>query len=83
LVRPTLAIYITLFAVAVMAIAQIVYWKLVINREAAPGDAAPKGPAMDWALEPIDPRDGFAADTAEPLLVSEPAVVSEPVLFGA
>ncbi len=81
--RSTLAIYITLFAVAVMAIAQIVYWKLVINREAAPGDAAPKGPAMGWALEPIDPCGGFAAETAEVLLGSEPALVSEPVVFGA
>ena len=33
--RSTLAIYITLFAVAVVAIAQILYWKLVVTRDQA------------------------------------------------
>ena len=37
LVRATLAIYITLFAVVVMATAQVLYWKLVLSRE----DVAP------------------------------------------
>ncbi len=38
---------------------------------------------MGWALEPVDPWAGFEADALEPVLVSEPVRVREPVLLGA
>jgi hypothetical protein len=83
LVRSPLAIYITLFAVASVAIAQILYWKLVITRRGTAGDAAPEVADMGSALEPVDPWAGFAADASEPVPVSEPGRVREPVLVGA
>jgi hypothetical protein len=83
LVRSALAIYITLFAITSVAIAQILYWKLVINRHGAASDAAPEVPDMGWALEPVDPWTGFEADAVEPVLVPEPARVREPALLGA
>jgi hypothetical protein len=82
LVRSALAVYITLFAIALVAIAQILYWKLIVNREGGAGDAAPEIPDMSWALEPVDPCAGFEADVLEPVPVSEPVRVREPVLVG-
>lgn len=80
--RSALAIYITLSAVAVVAIAQILYWKLVINRESGAGDLAPDSPDMVW-LETVDTWAEFEADAVEPVELIEPGLVSEPVLLGA
>jgi hypothetical protein len=91
-VRSTLAIYITLFAVAVVAIAQILYFKLVLARGHAASEDVPE---MGWSYEPIDACIGVGVDdmepalaiepvpVAEPALVAEPAFVAEPVLLAA
>ncbi len=81
--RSALAIYITLFAITLVAIAQILYWKLVINRDGAAGEAAPEVADMGWAREPVDPWAGFEADALAPALLAEPVPVREPVLLAA
>ena len=83
--RSALAIYITLFAITSVAIAQILYWKLVINRRVAAGDLALEVPDIGCALEPVDPWAGLEADALEPVrvVVPEPVRGREPVLLGA
>jgi hypothetical protein len=75
LVRDALAIYITLLLIVTVAIAQVLYWKLVIAREDAAGDEIPDLPDMGWLHEPVDAWVGFEADGAEPALVGDPALV--------
>jgi hypothetical protein len=86
LVRSTLAIYITLFAVTLVAIAQILYFKLVLSRRrTAPEAASDTG----WLYEPVDACIGVgvhsldAALASEPPPVAEPAFAAEPVLLAA
>jgi hypothetical protein len=68
-----LAIYITLFAVAAVAVAQILYWKLVIRSDEARAedtcDAAwlPEAPVA-WPEVP--------AQAAEPLFAAEPVLAA-------
>jgi hypothetical protein len=73
LVKSTIAIYITLFAVAVVAAAQILYWRLVITR--TPAAAADIGDA-GWLPQPVraSPEIGMEAD--EPDLAAEPALLA-------
>ncbi len=76
LVRATLAIYITVAAIVIVAVAQILYWKLVIavedvtRRDAAREDL----PDLDWLTEPVQSWVGLEADDAEPVLVGEPVL---------
>jgi hypothetical protein len=92
LVRSTLAIYITLSAVAVVAIAQFLYFKLVLSRQQpASEDVADMG----WMHEPINAGIGVGVDdieealepervpVTEPAFVAEPAFAAEPALLAA
>jgi hypothetical protein len=75
MVRVTLAIYITLFAVALMAVAQVLYWRLVIAPEGDASAGVPQPdrmPDMDWLREPAEPWVGFEVDDMEPALVGDP-----------
>ncbi len=73
--RDALAIYITLLLIVTVAIAQLLYWKLVIAREHAVRDELSDLPDMDWLHEPIEAWVGFEADEAEPALVGDPVLV--------
>jgi hypothetical protein len=87
LVRSTLAIYITLSAVAVVAVAQILYFKLVIARDTTRAeDTAEAMPLQDalvaWpeiALEAAELR--RAAEST--LAAAEGRTALEPVLVAA
>jgi hypothetical protein len=70
----TLAIYITLASIAIVAFAQILYWKLVIAGEDVTGRNAGREdfPDMDWLCEPVQPWVGLEVDDPEPALVGEP-----------
>ena len=72
--RSTLAIYITLFAVAVVAVAQILYWKLVIARDEPCAEEA-------WATEWL--ADSLLAWPELELEAVEPQFAAEPVLAAA
>lgn len=75
MVTVMLAIYITLFAVALMAVAQVLYWKLVIAREGVASAGVPEAdqtPDMEWLREPAEPWVGFEADDVEPARVGDP-----------
>jgi hypothetical protein len=83
-VRATLAIYITLFAIALMAVAQILYWKLVIVRQGVAIDHVPetKGmpemdrmPDMAWLRGPADSWVGSEADDMAPTPAGDPVPV--------
>lgn len=88
--RSTLAIYITLSAVAAVAIAQILYFKLVLARQRAVSEDVPD---MGWLYEPMDAYIGVGAADMEPALeplpvaepgyVEEPGYVAEPALAAA
>jgi hypothetical protein len=71
-VRSTLAIYITLSAVAVVAIAQILYFKLVLARDKVVHDETPD---MAWLYEPVGPV-LVEVEEPEPLLAPEPALLA-------
>jgi uncharacterized protein involved in cysteine biosynthesis len=75
LVRDALAIYITLLLIVTVAVAQLLYWKLVIAREDPVGDMTPDVPDMDWLHQPVDAWVGGEADEAEPALVGERVLV--------
>jgi hypothetical protein len=84
LVRVTLAIYITLFAIASVAVAQTLYWKLVIAREGVAIDQVPETnrmpemddiPDMDWLHDPAESWVGFEADDMAPALAGDPVLV--------
>jgi hypothetical protein len=76
LVRATLAIYITVAAIVIVAVAQILYWKLVIaEADGTRRDAAREQiPDMDWLREPVEPWVGSDADDAGPVQVGEPVL---------
>jgi hypothetical protein len=77
LVRDALAVYITVLLIVMVAIAQLLYWKLVIAREDVACDRTADVPDMDWLRKPpVEAWVGFEADEAEP------AVVGDPVLAG-
>jgi hypothetical protein len=75
LVRDALAIYVTLLLIVTVAIAQVLYWKLVIARDDAAGDEIRDLPDMGWLHESVDAWVGFEADEAEPALVGDPVLV--------
>jgi hypothetical protein len=78
LVRDALAIYITLLLIVTVAIAQLLYWRLVIARQdVACGDARgfSELPDMDWLRQPVEAWVGFEADEAAPALVGDPVLV--------
>ena len=76
LVRATLAIYITVSAIVVVAVAQILYWKLVIAAEDVTRQDAARAdiPNLDWLHEPVQAWVGLEADHPEPVLVGEPVL---------
>lgn len=74
--RDALAIYVTLSLIVLVAIAQLLYWKLVIAREHVVGDEIPDISDMDWLRQSVEAWVGFEADEAEP------APVGDPVLAG-
>ena len=84
--RSALAIYITLFAVAVMAIAQILYFRLVLARRRIASEEAPETGLL---YEPIELYIGVQLDDTEPSVATEPvpaaepACAAEPVLLAA
>ncbi len=73
--RDALAIYITLLLIVTVAIAQVLYWKLVIARDHAVCDEIPDLPDMDWLHQSVQAWVGFEADEAEPALVGDPVLV--------
>ena len=73
--RDALAIYITLLLIVAVAIAQLLYWRLVITREDVAGDRIPDLPDMDWLHERVDAWAALAADEPEPGLVDAPVLV--------
>ena len=73
--RDALAIYITLLLIVTVAIAQVLYWKLVIAREHVVSDELEDFLDMDWLHEPVEAWVGFEADEAEPVLVGDPVLV--------
>jgi hypothetical protein len=74
LVRDALAIYITLALIVMVAIAQLLYWKLVIAREDVVREDSPDLPDMDWLRQPVDAWVGFEAGESEPALVGDPVL---------
>jgi hypothetical protein len=74
-VRDALAIYITLLLIVTVAIAQVLYFKLVIVRGDVASDETHDVPGMDWLREPVEPWVGFEADEAEPALVGNQVLV--------
>jgi hypothetical protein len=76
LVRAMLAIYITVAAIVIVAVAQILYWKLVITVQdvTRPDAAGEQIPDMDWLREPVETWVGLDADDAGPALVGEPVL---------
>jgi hypothetical protein len=76
LVRDALAIYITVLLVVMVAIAQLLYFKLVLARAKVVGEETPDIPDMDWLRKPpVEAWVGLEADEAEPALVGDPVLV--------
>ena len=74
--RDALAIYITLLLIVMVAIAQLLYWKLVIARKDVACEQTADIPAMDWLLEPpVNAWVGVEHDETEPALVGDPVLV--------
>jgi hypothetical protein len=73
LVRSTLAIYITLFAVAGVAFAQILYWKLVVAREPA---CAEEACAAEWLPDSLGAWPEFEIEAVEPQFAAEPVLAA-------
>jgi hypothetical protein len=80
LVKSTLAIYITLLAVVVVAAAQILYWKLVVTREEVCADDVRDA---GWLPEPVMAWPQIELETDEPGFAAEPVRVAEPALVAA
>jgi hypothetical protein len=77
LVRVTLAIYITLFAIALVAVGQLLYWKLVIARQGAATEGMPEMdriPDMDWLHEQAQSWVQFEVDDPQSALASGPVL---------
>lgn len=70
-----MAIYITLALIVTVAIAQVLYFKLVIARERPGRQETPEIPDMDWLRRPVEAWVGFEPD-------EELALVGDPVLAG-
>jgi hypothetical protein len=75
-VRNTLAIYITVSLIATVALAQLLYWRLVITRENRVADEPIDGFDMDWLYESVEAWVGLEADDAQPVPVDDPVLVS-------
>ena len=74
--RDALAIYITVLLIVMVAIAQLLYWKLVIAHEDVACDQTADIPDMDWLREPpVEAWVGFEPDEAEPALAGDPVLV--------
>jgi hypothetical protein len=70
------AIYITVLLIVMVAIAQLLYWKLVIAREDVVCEQTAEIPDLDWLREPpAEAWVGFEADEAEPAVVGDPVLV--------
>jgi hypothetical protein len=78
-----LAIYITVLLIVTVAVAQVLYWKLVIARENVASDETADFTELVWLRQPIDAWAGLETDEAQPALVDEPVPVDEPALVGA
>jgi hypothetical protein len=52
--------------IVIVAIAQVLYFKLVIAREDTASEETSDLPDMDWLHEPIETWVGFEVDEAEP-----------------
>jgi hypothetical protein len=76
-VNVTLAIYITLAAVALVAVAQILIWKLVITRGEAAGDDTAH--VAGWGPEPLEGLMAHHAVELVPVLAEEPLCSEEPL----
>jgi hypothetical protein len=74
-VRQTLAIYITLSLIVTVAIAQLIYWKLVIAREDDACEATTDTFDLDWLFESSQTWVGLEADEPEPVPVGDPVLV--------
>jgi hypothetical protein len=70
-----LAIYITLLLIVAVAIAQVLYFRVVIAREDRAGEETPDLPDMNWLREPAETQVGFAADEAEPERLGDSVLV--------
>lgn len=74
--RDALAVYITVLLIVLVAIAQLLYWKLVIAREDIVSESPADIPDLDWLREPpVQAWVGFEADEADPALVGDPVLV--------
>ena len=73
--RNSLAIYITLSLVVAVAIAQLLYWKLVIARENRVDEHPIDSLDMDWLCEPVQAWVGLEADEAAPVPAGDPVLV--------
>ena len=74
--RDALAVYITVLLIVMVAIAQLLYWKLVIARNDIACDQTAEIPDMDWLREQlVEAWVGFEADEAEPVLAGDPVLV--------
>lgn len=74
----TLAIYITLSAIALVAIGQILIWKLVITRTDTVGDDVTDAPG--WVPEPVDALMAYQALEFAQILSEQPLRSQEPAL---
>jgi hypothetical protein len=75
-VRNALAIYITLSLIATVAIAQLLYWKLVVTCEHRVDDQSIDSFDMDWLCESVEAWVGLEADDAQPVPVDDRVLVS-------
>lgn len=71
--RSTLAIYITLFAIAVVAMGQILYWKLVVKRDEAVTEDIRDA---EWLAESLVMWTGIETEEVETDLATEPVLLA-------
>lgn len=64
--RDALAIYITLLLIVTVAVAQVLYFKLVLAREDTASKETSDLPDMEWLREPVETWVGSEADEAAP-----------------
>ncbi|HEY1715292.1 MAG TPA: hypothetical protein VGG07_20485 [Solirubrobacteraceae bacterium] len=74
--RDALAVYITLSLIVTVAIAQLLYWKLVIAREDDACEANTDTFDLDWLCESMQTWVGLEADEPEPVPVGDPVLVA-------
>jgi len=75
-VSDVLAIYITLSLIVTVAIAQLLYWKLVIAREHDACETTIDTFDLDWLCESAQTWVGLEADEPEPAPVGDPVLVA-------